>query len=170
MSNGNITVLAQGIKDGLTAIEDSTFGVDGDQARDLLVTQVKSLIASYAKNDGKLTELSLGLTTEKNQLATAGQYTAVLAVATRLQNMEKLLPEEINNYTKELVDSLKALPIEQRVNFPNSKEPATLNAIKNLLSSEEDVVDLGKEVTDKLDKITKYLDKKEPKEQVQLQI
>lgn len=165
MSEGNITVLVQGINDGLTAIGTCKFG-DGDgRLQNPFVSHMKKMMTSYATNDGKLAELSMKLTEVKDQLI-AGPYADVLALTKRIQEMD--LPKPIKNYAERLVACMRDLPLEQRTNFPNSKEQATFDALQTLLTTtksepqvvNESTLDLEQRVTEKLALINEDLDKR----------
>jgi acylphosphatase len=173
MSDENIVVLAQGIKDCLEVHDNPMFKEDAElQAH--LDTQMKKLMDSYTKNDGKLAELSLSLSTEKNQLTAPCSYTAVLAVTSRIQEMKKI-NENVTNYAQNLVSIMKALPIEQRINFPHSKEPATFNAIQVFLTTNKDkpsdkvdetTPEVGQQVIDMLSNINGFLNDAQQEEQL----
>ncbi|KTD05921.1 hypothetical protein Lgra_2698 [Legionella gratiana] len=167
MSNENITVLAKGVNDGVTAIENSVFS-DKDPAQKTLAQQVKVLIASYANNDGKLGELSLDLTTKKNQLA-AGPYADVLALTKRIEGIDKL-PKEVTTWAKNLETKMQELTLEQRANFPNGGDQATLEAVQTLISAKDnapkidlETPNLAKIVETMLNKVNNFIDKQEEK-------
>lgn len=162
MSDANITIFARGVNDGIIAAENSTFGPK-DPAHKAIGQQMKALIASYAENNGNLVDLSQELSTKKNQLA-AGSYAEVLALSNRIQNMEKI-PKAVANYVQKLETSMSALTLEQRANFPNGGDEATLQAIQTLLSPNKDApkVDhttpnLTQIVTDMLSELNTHFD------------
>jgi hypothetical protein len=169
MSDGNITVLVQGIKDGMAAIGSCKFGDDDGRLQSPFVAQMKKLMTSYVANDGTLEELSLKLTEVKNKL-TVGPYADVLAVTKRIQEMDGL-SEQIKEYATTLVARMRELPLIERAEFPNSKEQATFSALEALLTTDkakpktvdDATPDLGQKVTEKLTQINSYLDDRAPK-------
>jgi hypothetical protein len=88
------------------------------------------------------------------------------------------LPKTVKDYAETLVTRMRDLPLGQRVNFPNSTEQTTFNAIGALLTTDtekpqnvdDSTPDLGQKVTEKLTQINRFLDDRAPKEQVQIDI